>query len=249
MDGEGYVGWLQDKSMLADAGTIAGQFSGIGDVWQHPFAVPNPAAAIRKASIWFTAYPISMITKPGHSFLSTLADDNLWAAFEAIGINAVHTGPVKRAGSIIGEEMTPSVDGHFDRISMQIDGTFGTDVEFRRLCQVAATHGGTVIDDIVPGHTGKGADFRLAEMNVGDYPGDLSRSRIRSVGVYTRTAFWPSAPITASPPASSSTCRPCPTGQCSPWCIGWTPAKTGHVIELLEPANCLQRHVGAPETA
>ena len=28
-----------------------------------------------------------------------------------------------------------------------------------------------VIDDIVPGHTGKGADFRLAEMNYGDYPG------------------------------------------------------------------------------
>ena len=171
MTGDDYISWLQQKSMLADASTIAGQFSGIGDVWQHPFAVPNPAAAIRKASIWFTAYPISMITKPGHSFLSTLADDDLWAAFEAIGINAVHTGPVKRAGGIIGEETTPSVDGHFDRISMQIDGTFGTDVEFRRLCQVAAAHGGTVIDDIVPGHTGKGADFRLAEMNVGDYPG------------------------------------------------------------------------------
>jgi trehalose synthase len=28
-----------------------------------------------------------------------------------------------------------------------------------------------VIDDIVPGHTGKGADFRLAEMGHGDYPG------------------------------------------------------------------------------
>jgi trehalose synthase len=28
-----------------------------------------------------------------------------------------------------------------------------------------------VIDDIVPGHTGKGSDFRLAEMKVGDYPG------------------------------------------------------------------------------
>ena len=28
-----------------------------------------------------------------------------------------------------------------------------------------------VIDDIVPGHTGKGLDFRLAEMKVGDYPG------------------------------------------------------------------------------
>jgi trehalose synthase len=32
-------------------------------------------------------------------------------------------------------------------------------------------HGGIVIDDIVPGHTGKGPDFRLAEMKVGDYPG------------------------------------------------------------------------------
>ena len=48
---------------------------------------------------------------------------------------------------------------------------FGTDVEFRRLCEVAAAHGGIVIDDIVPGHTGKGADFRLAEMGVGDYAG------------------------------------------------------------------------------
>ena len=36
---------------------------------------------------------------------------------------------------------------------------------------MAAEHGGIVIDDIVPGHTGKGADFRLAEMKVGDYPG------------------------------------------------------------------------------
>ena len=171
MDCEGYVSWLRQKSMLADAGTIAGQFSGTGDVWQNPFAEPNPLAAIRRASVWFTAYPISMITKPGHSFLSTLADQDLWRAFEAIGINAVHTGPVKRAGGILGVETTPSVDGHFDRISTQIDETFGTELEFRRLCDVAAAHGGTVIDDIVPGHTGKGADFRLAEMKVGDYPG------------------------------------------------------------------------------
>jgi hypothetical protein len=117
MDCEGYVSWLRQKSMLADAGTIAGQFSGTGDVWQNPFAEPNPLAAIRRASVWFTAYPISMITKPGHSFLGTLADEDLWRAFEAIGINAVHTGPVKRAGGILGEETTPSVDGHFDRIS------------------------------------------------------------------------------------------------------------------------------------
>src|SRR5699024_5877693 len=37
--------------------------------------------------------------------------------------------------------------------------------------EVAVRHGGTIIDDIVPGHTGKGADFLLAQMNHSDYPG------------------------------------------------------------------------------
>ena len=83
----------------------------------------------------------------------------------------MHTGPVKRAGGISGWDVTPSVDGHFDRISTRIDEAFGTEAEFRSLCEVAAAHGGIIIDDIVPGHTGKGADFRLAEMKVGDYPG------------------------------------------------------------------------------
>jgi trehalose synthase len=166
-----YVSWLKQKSMLADASKISERFSGVGGVWQSPFAIPNPAAAMEKSSVWFAAYPISMIPKPGHSFLATLGDEELWLAFEAIGINAVHTGPLKRAGGIFGRELTPSVDGHFDRISTQIDEVYGTEVEFRHLCEVAAAHGGIVIDDIVPGHTGKGPDFRLAEMGVGDYPG------------------------------------------------------------------------------
>ena len=166
-----YVCSLAEAGVDAsNASAIAGQFSGVGEVWQSPFAIPNLAAAMAKSSVWFTAYPISMITKPGHSFLSTLGDDELWLALEAIGINAVHTGPGSGPG-VFGWEATPSVDGHFDRISTQIDKVFGTDVEFRRLCEVAAAHGGIVIDDIVPGHTGKGADFRLAEMGVGDYPG------------------------------------------------------------------------------
>jgi trehalose synthase len=166
-----YVRWLQQKSMLTDASRIAGQFSGVADMWQSPFATPNPTAVLGRSSVWFTAYPISMIPKPGHSFLGTLGDENLWRVFEVIGINAVHTGPLKRAGGVFGRELTPSVDGQFDRISTQIDEVFGTEVEFRHLCEVAAAHGGIVIDDIVPGHTGKGPDFRLAEMKVGDYPG------------------------------------------------------------------------------
>jgi trehalose synthase len=157
--------------MLADASRIAGQFSGIGSVWQSPYATPNPGAAVEKSSVWFTAYPMSMITKAGCSFLGTLADEDLWRTFAAVGISAVHTGPLKRAGGVFGREMTPSVDGHFDRISTRIDEVFGTEPEFRRMCEVAAEYGAIVIDDIVPGHTGKGADFRLAEMKVGDYPG------------------------------------------------------------------------------
>ena len=168
---DAYVQWLTEQSMLTDAYEFAKQFSGQGSMWQNPYANPDPRAAIEKASVWFTAYPISMITKRGASFLGTLGDDDLWAAFESIGIDGLHTGPLKLAGGISGWDHTPSVDGHFDRISTQIDPAFGTEEEFREVCEVATGHGGTVIDDIVPGHTGKGADFRLAEMKVGDYPG------------------------------------------------------------------------------
>ena len=170
-DNPDYVDWLIGESMLADATEFAKQFSGQGSMWQNPFADPDPRAAIEKASVWFTAYPISMITKPGASFLGTLGDPDLWEAFARIGIDGIHTGPVKKAGGLDGWDETPSVDGHFDRISTHIDSAFGTEDEFRSMCEVAAEHGGTVIDDIVPGHTGKGADFRLAEMKVDDYPG------------------------------------------------------------------------------
>ena len=140
-------------------------------MWRNPYSTPRPRAAARGASVWFTAYPLSLITRPGESYLRTLGDEALWEAFAQIGIKAVHTGPVKEAGGLKGWQRTPSVDGHFDRISSSIDEAFGTEREFRRMVAVAARHGGTIIDDIVPGHTGKGPDFRLAEMKVRDYPG------------------------------------------------------------------------------
>src|SRR3954470_1255247 len=171
MDEHAYVEWLRGQSMLEAGRRLAGRFSAAAGTSHNPFAIPNPRAAVETASVWFTAYPMSMITAPGCSFLATLGDRELWRAFQRIGIDAVHTGPVKRAGGLSGVEATPSVDGYFDRISTDIDEAFGTEDEFRRLCEVAGRHGGAVIDDIVPGHTGKGADFRLAEMKVGDYPG------------------------------------------------------------------------------
>jgi trehalose synthase len=166
-----YVEWLVRQAMLKDADVLARQLSGQPSMWRHAYARPDARRAIATSDVWFTAYPISLITRPGQSFLAALGDEELWAAFERIGITAVHTGPVKRAGGIAGWLETPSVDGHFDRISTQIDPAFGTEDEFRALCDVADSHGGSIIDDIVPGHTGKGADFRLAEMGYKDYPG------------------------------------------------------------------------------
>ncbi len=165
------VSWLLSQAMLGDANEISQQFSGQGSMWQNPFARPNPRSAVDTASVWFTAYPLSLITRPDESFLKAMADEEMWKAFAEIGIQAVHTGPVKRAGGISGWQQTPSVDGHFDRISTQIDPAFGTEDEFRQMCGTANWYGGTIIDDIVPGHTGKGADFRLAEMKYADYPG------------------------------------------------------------------------------
>ncbi|WP_423183492.1 maltose alpha-D-glucosyltransferase [Arthrobacter sp. NyZ413] len=166
-----YVDWLRNQAMLGDATTLARQLSGQASMWQNSYAHPNPRAAVERAPVWFTAYPLSFITRPNQSFLGALGDERMWEAFRNIGIRAIHTGPVKLAGGISGWMQTPSVDGHFDRISMAIDPAFGEEDEFRRMCQVATDHGGTIIDDIVPGHTGKGADFRLAEMNFRDYPG------------------------------------------------------------------------------
>jgi len=166
-----YVEWLVRQSMLKDADVLARQLAGQPAMWRNPYARPDARRAIASTDVWFTAYPISLITRPGQSFLAALGDEELWSAFERVGINAIHTGPVKRAGGIAGWRETPSVDGHFDRISTEIDPAFGTEEQFRALCDVADAHGGSVIDDIVPGHTGKGADFRLAEMGFKDYPG------------------------------------------------------------------------------
>ena len=166
-----YVEWLVEQSMLGDARTLSRQLAGLHTMWSNPFASPDPRAAVDRASVWFTAYPLSLMTAPNQSFLGALGDDDLWRCFEAVGVDAVHTGPVKLAGGIRGWDATPSVDGHFDRISMAIDPLFGTEDDYRSMCEAAGRRHGTIIDDIVPGHTGKGADFRLAELNYGDYPG------------------------------------------------------------------------------
>jgi trehalose synthase len=182
------ISWLVDHSMLHQAGELAHRYSGSSTQWQHPYGTPQPQAAVSRASVWFTAYPASTIAaSPGISVLSTLADERLWRAFEAIGIQGIHTGPMKRSGGISGPSYTPSIDGNFDRISLDIDPDFGTETQYQAMVAAARAHGAIVIGDIVPGHTGKGADFRLAERNYADYPGIYHMVQIAP-------ADWPMLP-------------------------------------------------------
>jgi trehalose synthase len=166
-----YVTWLVEQSMLHNAKTFATRYAGQARLWQQPYAETRPRAASALASVWFTAYPAAIVTRDGASVLQTLADPQLWKALSAIGIQGVHTGPMKLAGGIHGREVTRTVDGNFDRISFAIDPAFGTEEDFIAMSRAATAHNAVVIDDIVPAHTGKGADFRLATMHYGDYPG------------------------------------------------------------------------------
>ena len=42
----------------------------------------------------------------------------------------VHNGPMKRSGGIRGQDYTPTIDGNFDRISFEIEPSFGTEEDF-----------------------------------------------------------------------------------------------------------------------
>jgi trehalose synthase len=165
------IEWLVRHAMLEAARQRARHYAGQGRMWRRPYAETQPRAASTLASVWFTAYPAAVITRPGESVLRTLGDPALWAALAAIGVQAIHTGPTKQAGGLAGRDFTPTVDGNFDRIGLEIDPAFGSEAEFVAISEVAAQHNAIVIDDIIPGHTGKGADFRLAELGYGDYPG------------------------------------------------------------------------------
>jgi trehalose synthase len=178
-EGPAYIRWLEERSMLHQAQIVAQRYSGSSVQWQHPYGVPQPRAALSRASVWFTAYPASTIAAaPGASVLGTLADERLWRAFQAIGIQGIHTGPMKRSGGVKDLAYTPSVDGNFDRISLDIDPDFGTQAEYQSLVTAARAHGALVIGDVIPGHTGKGPDFRLAERAYADYPGLYHMVRI-----------------------------------------------------------------------
>ncbi|HEX5009972.1 MAG TPA: maltose alpha-D-glucosyltransferase [Planctomycetota bacterium] len=166
-----YVGWLERRSMLQQSRELAPLVSGQGLQWQHEYAEPQPRAVVQKASVWVLGYPGAVITPADQSVIGTWGDPALWEAFDEIGINLLHTGPVKRSGGIVREAYTPTIDGWFDRISLEIDPALGTEEEYRRMVAAAEKAGGLIAGDLVPLHTGKGADYLLALRAYGEYPG------------------------------------------------------------------------------
>ena len=163
--------WLVTHSMLYSVKQRAIRYAGQGQLWQQAYAEARPRVASAIASVWLTTYPPAIITREDESVLQTLGDEHLWDALAAIGIQGVHTGPMKQAGGVRGRDFTPTIDGHFDRIGLGIDPAFGTPAEFIAMSRTTAAHNAIVIDDIIPAHTGKGPDFRLAELHYQDYPG------------------------------------------------------------------------------
>jgi trehalose synthase len=166
-----YIRWLEEQSMLYNSERLAEQVSGKGGQWRHRYAEPQTEELVNTASVWFTAYPSATITAQGRSIIQGLSNKDLWETFSEMGIQAMHTGPLKKAGGIEGYEYTPTVDGWFDRIELTIDPIFGTDIQYKELVRTAEKAGAVIVGDIIPGHTGKGADFLLAERAYKDYPG------------------------------------------------------------------------------
>src|SRR3954454_11467599 len=79
-DNREYAEWLVEQSMLRDANRLASQLSRQGSMWQNPFAHPDPRAALERASVWFTAYPLSFVTRAEETYLAALSDRGLWDA-------------------------------------------------------------------------------------------------------------------------------------------------------------------------
>ena len=168
---DGYVRWLESRSMLHHANALSDSISGKHVQWRNAYGHPRPDDFARAASVWFTSYPQAIMTRRGTTVLQTLGDEDLLSAFRDLGIEGIHTGPMKSAGGISGRRHTPTVDGLFDRIELNVATEFGTNDQYVQMTEAAGRNGIIVIGDLVPAHTGKGADFRLAERAYKNYEG------------------------------------------------------------------------------
>ncbi len=166
-----HVEWLKSRSMLLKYEALVQSFGGKSSQWLYPYGRSRPEDTLKQSSVWFAAYPDSLMGEAGAKVLDILGAPELHQALSEVGIRAIHTGPLKRSGSITGTEYGPSIDGNFDRIEQVVDPEYGDESQYQEMVSTARKHGISIIGDLVPGHTGKGPDFRLAERNVPSFPG------------------------------------------------------------------------------
>lgn len=136
---------------------------------------PMPDKLLHKAATWLSIYPPAIITgddggqPPGarehrrESALECIADVIATGLItKQLGFDGIYIAPVSKSGGLSGYTPTPSTDGNFDPISLDIDKEIGTLDQYKHLVEVAAQNGCVVIDNIIALHTGQGPDFLLA---------------------------------------------------------------------------------------
>ncbi len=165
------VEWFKQRSMLLKHDSMISAFTGSSSQWKHGFGHPRKEDLLDETSVWFAAYPDSLIGTAGENALAIIGSTELLQLFAKLGVEAIHTGPMKRAGSVCESEYGASIDGHFDRIECEIDPDYGTEAQYVEMVENASRYAITIIGDLIPGHTGKGPDFRLATRNVPGFPG------------------------------------------------------------------------------
>jgi len=139
----------------------------------NSYSQPKTNELLSSHSVWLDLYPISVITdhKNNQKLLDLYSNPKLLEQFAKIGIKVIHTNPMQLAGSYSKElEYSSSVDGGYDRISYDIDSQYGDNNSYQEFTNNAKEVDILVAGDVIPGHTGSGADFILALHNYKDYP-------------------------------------------------------------------------------
>lgn len=137
----------------------------------HSFSQPKYKELINNYSVWLDLYPLSTLTSQNQTVLDIYGNEELLRLFAKIGIKVIHTNPMQTAGSIsVDLDKYPSIDGGYDRISYDIDSDYGTALQYQNFVKNAEQFDILVAGDVIPGHTGIGADFLLALLNYAEYP-------------------------------------------------------------------------------
>jgi len=152
----------------------SGPAAGAGDLGQGRamaarLCLTAAAAAVGAASVWVLGYPDR--SSPGRGVGdATWGDPVLWKTFRELA-SICCTPDLWSCWGIVGQEYTPTIDGWFDCISLEIDPALGSGAGVSPHGRRGSRTRGLMAGDLVPLHTGKGADFLLALRAYKDYPG------------------------------------------------------------------------------